>query len=125
MHVEPTHFRHLHVKGSVNLPYTAFSQEALKRVVPNKTTRILIYCRNNLTHIPRVQPDLDLSWAKDQAAGLNIVTFITLYIYGYQDVWELDPVVNPDKSVIQFEGAQAATVRTDERSRAPEPRTMP
>lgn len=109
-------FRHLHVKGSVNLPYTAFSQEALQKLIPSKKTRILIYCRNNLRHIrvgmdqgfgdSRNSDDLELSFTKEPAAGLNIPTFITLYIYGYHDVWELDSVIDPDQSVLQFEAQQ-------------------
>lgn len=114
-----TAFRSLHVKGSVNLPYTAFSQEALQRTIPDTTTRVLIYCRNNLTRVqighayssvaktdvPILSTDLELAFAKGQRAGLNIPTYITLFIYGYSDIWELDAVVDPENSPIEFESS--------------------
>jgi len=94
-------FDRLHVKASINLPFTSFSRTKLRQIIPNASrTRILIYCRNNL-----VQPKdgtLFLEFAKDQPAGLNIPVFITLYLYGYKDVWELDPAVDPNDSPIPF-----------------------
>src|SRR5262245_40692680 len=37
-------FSLLHVKGARNLSLPDFSEEDLARVIPSKTTRILIYC---------------------------------------------------------------------------------
>ena len=108
-----TAFENLHVKGAVNLPYTDFSEASLARTIPDKSTRILIYCRNNLVSI-RVglndnfankssrRPDLELEPEKGRAAGLNIPTYITLYIYGYRNVWELKPAVDPNNTQIKF-----------------------
>lgn len=110
----------LRVKGSVNLPYTAMSAESLKRVIPNQNTRILIYCRNNIVSSrpafpvepPRPSTKGGVPYPmefdppqipKTFGAGLNIPTYITLYIYGYRNVWELDPVVDPNHSAIEFE----------------------
>ncbi len=115
----------LRVKGSINLPYTAMAEESLRRVIPNPETRILIYCRNNLvssrpsTSFPVVptppkimrDPQTGLPYPtefdppqipKTYGAGLNIPTYITLYIYGYRNVYELDPVVDPNNSPIEF-----------------------
>ena len=46
--------------------------------------------------------DLDI---KARSFGLNIPTFITLYGNGYNNVRELDPVVDPNDSVIEFESS--------------------
>jgi hypothetical protein len=117
-------FEHLHMRGSVNLPYTAFSEEALQKTIPSKATRVLIYCRNNLRSVGPERsitidlnqdfgstaaptPDLELAYTKDAKAGLNIPTYITLYVYGYRDVWELGTVVDPNDSPIVFEGKAA------------------
>lgn len=94
-------FARLHVKGSINLPFTSFSRTKLRQTIPNESqTRILIYCRNNL--VENKDGTLFLEFAKDQPAGLNIPVFITLYLYGYKDVWELDPTVDPNDSPIPF-----------------------
>jgi hypothetical protein len=115
----------LRIKGSVNLPYTAMAAESLQRVIPKRSTRILIYCRNNLVDsrpsfpVGPVEPTTAGSVAypdeftppqlpKAFAAGLNIPTYITLYIYGYRNVWELDAVVDPNTSVIEFENGSPA-----------------
>ena len=108
-------FRNLRIKGSVNLPYTAMAEESLRRIIPDLKTRILIYCRNNIddTRPPdaartgglRYPDEFDPPHVpKRYNAGLNIPTYITLYIYGYHNVWELDPAVDPNHSPIEFEG---------------------
>lgn len=113
----------LRVKGSINLPYTSFSEHALSKAIPSKQTRILIYCRNNIKTDP-FENELDRllnqnltgplpfgapTIAKAPAAGLNIPTYITLYIYGYTNVWELDPIVDPNNTPIEFESVIVRT----------------
>ena len=39
---------------------------------------------------------------KGRTAALTIPTFITLYGYGYQNLYELGPSVKPEKSPIEF-----------------------
>lgn len=106
-------FENLHVRGAVNLPYTEFSETSLAHVIPDKSTRILLYCRNNLISVRvgmnadlsqprRPGPDLELEYEKGRSAGLNIPTYITLYIYGYRNVWELKPAVDPNNTSIEF-----------------------
>lgn len=108
----------LRVKGSINLPYTAMAEESLRKVIPNRDTRILIYCRNNIVSqrpeqaFPaKTAPIREFKYPvefdppqipKTFGAGLNIPTYITLYIYGYQNVWELDPAVDPNNSPVEF-----------------------
>ena len=43
---------------------------------------------------------------KKAVAALNIPTFVTLYAYGYQNLHELGPVVDPARSDIEFEGTR-------------------
>lgn len=103
------HFDRLHVKGGLSLPYTEMAEATLRRLIPDPSTKILIYCRNNLPDEPAFVGDpeslfpAEFDPPKIPQAGLNIPTYITLYIYGYRNVWELDPVVVPGKSVIDFE----------------------
>ena len=40
-------FEELHVKGAVNLSFPDIAVESLKKTIPDKRTRILIYCNNN------------------------------------------------------------------------------
>lgn len=40
-------YKNRHIKGAINLPFTEFTQDALENLIPNKDTRILIYCNNN------------------------------------------------------------------------------
>ena len=37
-------YRELHVKGALNLPFPDIAIESLKAAIPDKATRILIYC---------------------------------------------------------------------------------
>ncbi len=100
-------FELLHVKGSINLPYTNFGMETLRKIIPEGTSKLLIYCRNNINNesLERVE------WAsatpfivpKERAAGLNIPVAVTLFIYGFENVWELDEIVDPASSPIEFE----------------------
>ncbi|MFT4547587.1 MAG: phage shock protein E [Pseudoalteromonas tetraodonis] len=113
-----------HVLGAVNLPYTHFGAANLGLAIPSPSTRVLIYCRNNLrgaafpgTPTFPVATEIRIVGGKEFeypaeydppeipksfVAGLNIPTYITLHSYGYDNVWELDDVVDPDDSPIQF-----------------------
>jgi phage shock protein E len=92
----------LHVKGAINLSFPDISYESLRRVLPNKKTRILIYCNNNFRGGIPAFP------VKAVTAALNLSTFITLYDYGYRDVYELAPLLELGSSQLQFEGRAAA-----------------
>lgn len=82
-------FRLGHIKGAVNLPFSDFTQDKLERVLgDNKDRPILIYCNNNFRdNIPPIA-------LKSAPLALNIPTFINLYGYGYQNVWELADIVS-------------------------------
>jgi hypothetical protein len=54
--------------------------------------RILIYCNNNFQNAEGPFP------SKAPIASLNISTFISLYDYGYRNIYELGPRIDPKKS---------------------------
>ncbi len=87
----------LHVRGAINLSFPDITVDSLRRTLPDKNTRILIYCNNNFKNAEEAFP------AKVEAAALNISTYITLYTYGYRNVFELAPRVDPKHSRLEFE----------------------
>src|SRR5262245_9926820 len=87
----------LHIKGAINLSFPDITVESLKQTIPDKNTRILIYCNNNFKNAEAPFP------TKAPAAALNISTFITLYQYGYRNIYELAPQVDPKESKLKFE----------------------
>lgn len=92
-------YARMHIQGAKNLPFTDFTKETLSSLIPKKGTRILIYCNNNVANSP-------IAFAtKAPAASLNLSTFTALYTYGYQNVYELGPVIDPATSKIKFEGS--------------------
>jgi phage shock protein E len=94
-------FDELHVKGAMSLPFSDIAVESLARMIPNKNTRILIYCNNNFANAPQPFP------TKMPSASLNISTYIALYNYGYRNVYELSPLIELSKSKLPFESTPA------------------
>lgn len=89
-------FQAMHVKGAAHLAYTDITEDALKKVIPEKTTRVLIYCNNNFDGEPRL--------FAGKTVALNIPSFITLYAHGYRNVYELGPKLDVKTTKIPFEG---------------------
>jgi hypothetical protein len=89
-----------HIKGAINLPFTDFTVESLAKVIPSKTTRVLIYCNNNFTGSPVAFAD------KAAPAALNISTFVSLAAYEYTNIYELGPLKNVKETKIEFEGTE-------------------
>ncbi len=108
------------LKGAINLDFTDFTQSALKDLIPNSNTIILIYCNNNFDgdqiHFPTKLYDPNqeirtietqiLSNRKPILLALNIPTYINLYGYGYKNVYELNELVKISDSRIEFEGTE-------------------
>ena len=78
----------LHIAGAVNISFPDITVESLRRKLPDKNARILIYCNNNFKNAERPFP------AKAAPASLNISTYISLYTYGYRNVYELGPLLD-------------------------------
>lgn len=87
----------LHVKGAINLSFPDIAIESLKNTIPDKNTRILIYCNNNF------QGALRVFASKAPSASLNLSTYVALYIYGYRNVYELGPLADITESKLEFE----------------------
>ncbi|MBK8726734.1 MAG: rhodanese-like domain-containing protein [Holophagaceae bacterium] len=108
-------FAELHVQGAVNLPFTDFTARSLAKVLPAKGTRVLIYCNNNFKNSERAFP------GKSASAALNLSTFQSLLSYGYGNVYELGPLVDPKASALAFEGTLLGPDRPrDTRPEAPQ-----
>src|SRR5262245_37578621 len=100
----------LHIKGAINLSFPDIDVESLEKHLPNKDTKILIYCNNNFIV---GAPPTSLDVTKDDLAArafpgkyaitsLNISTYTTLYGYGYKNVYELGPLLDPTKTKIEL-----------------------
>ena len=90
-------FKASHIKSAININFSDFTQEKLAKFIPDKNTRILIYCNNNFkvskgddTSSERLQIQ-----PKSAPLALNIPTFINLYGYGYKNVYELSSTLEP------------------------------
>ena len=90
-------FDELHVKGAINLSFPDLAVETLARTIPDKATRILIYCNNNFVNAEGPFP------SKMPSASLNLSTYIALYNYGYRNVYELAPLIDIKASKLEFE----------------------
>ncbi len=87
-----------HLKGAVNLPFTDFTDDALRAVIgANPNRPIFIYCNNNFSdnREPIVTKRVQLA--------LNIPTFINLHGYGYRNVWELAEVISTTGPGVEWE----------------------
>ena len=92
-------FALLHVRGAKNLSLPDITEEELAKIIPARSTRILIYCNNNFLNEPRAFP------SKNFSASLNVYTMNVLFAYGYTNVYELGPLIDIRKSIIPFERA--------------------
>ena len=90
-------YNELHVKGALNLSFPDIAVESLASAIPDKDTRILIYCNNNFAGAEGPFP------VKLASASLNLSTYIALYNYGYRNVYELAPLIDFKASILEFE----------------------
>jgi phage shock protein E len=93
-------YAELHVRNAVNLSFPDITVDSLATLIPDKNTRILIYCNNNFSNAPKPFP------TKNRDASLNLSTFISLYSYGYKNVYELGPLIEIEKSKLDFVSAK-------------------
>jgi len=90
----------LHVKGAIHLSFPDIAIESLRKTIPDKKTRILIYCNNNFLGAEGPFP------SKLPSASLNLSTYIALYNYGYRNVYELGDTLNLKESKLEFVSAK-------------------
>lgn len=118
-------FDSLHVKGAIHLNFSDFTQGSLAQLIPDKSTKILIYCNNNFIEpvtlksspyfgskafMPELDADLE-TIRESITLALNIPTYINLFGYGYENVYELGELVYMNDLRIQFEGVAAKKLR--------------
>lgn len=115
-------YRAKHLKGAVNLPFTDFTTSALRAIIPDTSTRIIIYCNNNFEgdavyfqskfFTPEMKGKRTMmkergffnSSSNSITLALNIPTYLALYGYGYRNIFELDELVNIDDPRVKLEG---------------------
>lgn len=109
----------MHIKGAVHLNFSDFNITSLAEAIPSKDTRILIYCNNNFTQEPmfietfvtKAAPPPSVYTGSlsnlengPKTLALNIPTFINLFGYGYQNVYELSELVSTEHLMLELEG---------------------
>ena len=98
-------YRLLHVRGARNLSLPDMTEAELAAIIPDKRTRVLIYCNNNFENEVRAFPE------KTIRASLNVHTFNLLHAYGYENVHELKPLLDVATTRIPFAGELAERPR--------------
>jgi hypothetical protein len=63
---------------------------------PDKNQKILIYCNNNFVNAPVAFP------TKVASASLNLSTYVSLYTYGYRNVYELGPLLDAKTTKLEL-----------------------
>lgn len=108
-----------HIKGAIHLNFSDFTEANLAKLIPSKSTTILIYCNNNFVDDqinfptksaapPKLKASLSNIDEKPITLALNIPTFINLYGYGYKNIYELNELVSIWNSNIKFEGTSVS-----------------
>jgi len=92
----------LHIAGAVNLSFPDITIESLEQMFPDRSARILIYCNNNFQNAERAFP------TKEARASLNLSTYISLYTYGYRNVYELGPLLDAKKTRLSLVSTELA-----------------
>lgn len=93
-------FDELHIKGATHLSFPDIAVDSLHATIPDKATRILIYCNNNFRGAEKSFP------TKLPVASLNLSTYVALYSYGYRNIYELAPLLDIKTSKLQFESSR-------------------
>jgi Rhodanese-like domain len=109
----------MHIDGAINLNFSDIDVNSLKKLLPNKDAKILIYCNNNFTAAPDLPANIVIQQqvtpnggvpvpdaakraeiskvafgGKGLAVSLNLSTYTTLHSYGYKNVYELGPTLD-------------------------------
>jgi len=112
----------MHIKGAIHINFSDFTQAYLAEMIPDKNTRILIYCNNNFAQdrpliienfaTKAVYP-VEIKSIRNSAINisqnpktlaLNIPTYINLFGYGYKNVYELNELINSSRPDLELEG---------------------
>jgi hypothetical protein len=99
----------LHLTGAANLSFPDIAVDSLQALIPDKATRILIYCNNNFRNAQGPFP------TKLPSASLNLSTYTVLYSYGYRNIFELGPLIDIKTTKLPF--VPARTLEAIQRAR--------
>lgn len=94
-----------HLAGALHLNFSDMTQETLAETVGSRDRTVLIYCNNNFTG------NQGALMLKKPPAALNIPTFVSLWAYGYRNVYELGELLDPADGRVEFEGQRAGGAR--------------
>jgi len=113
-------FEKKHLEGAINLPFTEFTTNNLRALIPDPDTRIIIYCNNNFegdqkyfaskTFNPELAAKRSMMgnrnelYPKSIMLALNIPTYLALHGYGYTNIYELNELVDIDDARVKLEG---------------------
>lgn len=108
-------FDEIHIKGAVHLEFSEFTQRNLNRLIRGKNKRILIYCNNNFfgdmknfgSKMGPSPSDNARAFFRNRTSvslALNIPTYLNLFGYGFENVYELHEYVDVRDPRIKFEG---------------------
>jgi hypothetical protein len=95
-------FDELHIRGAINLSFPDIAVASLENAIPDRATRVLIYCNNNFRDAEGPFP------SKLPSASLNLSTWVALYSYGYRNIWELAPLIDVAATALVFESSPQA-----------------
>ena len=90
-----------HLAGAVHLSFSDLTEATLSRTVGPRDRVVLIYCNNNFSD------DRSPFTLKQPPAALNIPTFVSLWTYGYRNVYELGELVEQSDPRLAFAGLMA------------------
>lgn len=93
----------LHIKDAVNLSFPDITVESLATLLPDKNQKVLIYCNNNFRNDESAFP------RKMATASLNLSTYISLYIYGYRNVYELAPLLDVKTTKLELVSSETTS----------------
>jgi phage shock protein E len=96
-------YNELHIRGAINLSFPDITVDSLAKLLPNKDAKILIYCNNNFLNA-------DPFPTKAPAASLNLSTYVSLYTYGYRNVYELGPLLDVKTTRLELVSSEKTPV---------------
>lgn len=97
----------LHIQGAINLSFPDITVDSLAELLPDKNAKILIYCNNNFLNAEAFP-------TKVPAASLNLSTYVSLYTYGYRNVYELGPLLDVKTTKLELVSSPKAVAATPE-----------
>jgi hypothetical protein len=108
-----------HITGAINLPFTDFTAKSLAEIIPDKSTKIIIYCNNNF-----LGDSIALA-SKSPSASLNLHTQADLHTYGYDNVYELASLVHVKNTILPMQGSHIEGHQNQKEAATSDPQAEP